>query len=74
MSVIITHKEDTGNIVFTMDPEAAGELVYALVVAKVQSDTELKTFENYPEIVQGVKAQNEKFNCLLNLLWQELGL
>jgi len=73
MNVIITHKEETGNIVFTMDQEAAGELYYALVVAKVQTDSQLETFEKYPEILQGVKAQNEKFNFLLKLLRPELG-
>lgn len=73
MNVIITHKEDTGSIVFTMDQEAAGELYYALVVAKVQSDSELQTFKEYPEIMYGVREQNEKFNFLLKLLRPELG-
>ena len=68
MNVIITHKDETGNIVFTMDQEAAGELYYALVVAKVKNDSEIKMFEKYPEITRGIRKQAEKFNFLLKQL------
>lgn len=73
MNIKITQNEETGNIILDMDMEAAGELYYALVVAKVNSDSELKTFKDCPDILNGVKEQNDKFRALMKLLRPELG-